>query len=111
MPSSKDLAEYVCDQVREAGVVSMRKMFGEYAIYCDGKVVALICDDQLFVKKTVAATTMLGDKAEEGYPFPGAKPYFIVSDIDNPRFMSQLMRAIADELPVPKQKKAKGKRT
>ena len=89
----------------------MRKMFGEHAIYCDGKVVALICDDQLFVKKTVAAATMLGDKAEEGLPYPGAKPYFIVSEIDNPRFMSQLMRVIADELPTPKPKKAKWKRT
>ena len=111
MASSKDFAEYICDQVREAGVVSMRKMFGEYAVYCDGKVVALICDDQVFVKKTVAAATMLGDKAEEGYPYPGAKPYFIVGDIDNPRFLSQLLRAIADEVPLPRPKKAKGRRT
>jgi hypothetical protein len=28
---------------------------GEYAIYCNGKVVALVCDNQLFVKPTEAA--------------------------------------------------------
>lgn len=42
MASTKDFAEHVCDQMRGAGDISMRKMFGEYAVYCDGKMVALI---------------------------------------------------------------------
>ena len=107
MASSKDFAEYVCDQIRDAGDISMRKMFGEYAVYCDGKVVALICDDRVFVKKTDAATTLLGENAEEGFPYPGAKPHFVVNDLDNPRFMTQLMRAIHAELPSPKPKRVK----
>ena len=107
MASSKDFVDYVCDQIRGAGEISVRKMFGEYAVYCDGKVVALICDDQVFVKKTDAATMLLGEKAEEGFPYPGAKPHFVVNELDNPRFMAQLIQAIQAELPPPNPKQTK----
>jgi len=38
------------DQIQDAGDVSYRKMFGEYALYCNGNVVALVYNNQLFVK-------------------------------------------------------------
>lgn len=31
------------------------QMFGEYALFLDGKVVALVCEDQLFLKPTPGA--------------------------------------------------------
>jgi DNA transformation protein and related proteins len=52
-------------------------VFGEYGIYCDGKIVALVCDDQLFVKPTLAGENYLG-KYTEGLPYPGAKPWFLI---------------------------------
>lgn len=107
MASTKDFTDYVCDQIRDAGDISSRKMFGEYAVYCDGKVVALICDDQVFVKKTTAAAMLLGDNAEEAPPYDGAKPHFLITDLDDQEFMTGLMRAICDELPPPKPKKAR----
>ncbi len=54
MASSLDFVHYICQQIDGAGMISYRKMFGEYAIYCDGKVIGLICDNQFFVKKTTA---------------------------------------------------------
>ena len=83
---------------------------GEYAVYCDGKVVALICDDQLFVKKTGAAGAMLGADAEEGLPYSGAKPYYLISDIDNRSFLTRLVKAVCDELPAPKPREERVKR-
>lgn len=47
-----------------------RKMFGEYALYFDGKVVALVCDDSLFVKDLPPARALLPD-APLGAPYPG----------------------------------------
>lgn len=38
MASDLDFVEYVVDQIENAGVVSYRKMFGEFAVYCNGKV-------------------------------------------------------------------------
>jgi TfoX/Sxy family transcriptional regulator of competence genes len=37
MATDRDFMEFVVDQMRGAGAVSYRKMFGEYAVYCDGK--------------------------------------------------------------------------
>lgn len=50
MASDLAFVEYVCDQVGNVGNLSFKKMFGEYAIYLENKVVALVCDNQLFVK-------------------------------------------------------------
>ncbi len=41
-------------------------MFGEYALYCDQRVVALICDDQVFVKITDPGKAYVGERYEEG---------------------------------------------
>src|SRR5438874_11807405 len=59
--------------------VRARKMFGEYALYCDEKVVALICDDILFVKPTDAAQNFTDDSTLAP-PYPGAKNYYAVAD-------------------------------
>ena len=46
-------------------------MFGEYALYIDEKVVALICDNQVFVKPTAAGLEVLGEVIEAPpYPAP-----------------------------------------
>mgnify|MGYP005609792673 CR=1 FL=1 len=57
--------------------LTSRKMFGEYALYLDGKVVALVCDNQFFLKPTDAGKALL-DRVKEAPPYPGAKPYYLV---------------------------------
>ena len=54
-------------------------MFGEYALYAEGEVVALICDDRLYVK-ILPASRELEAQCEQGPPFPGAKPYYLVDE-------------------------------
>jgi len=87
-------------------------MFGEYAVYLDGKVVALVCDNQLFVKPTDAGRAFLG-AVVEAPPYPGATLYFLVDEaLESPQEVAQLMRITARELPMPKPKrraKAKAK--
>ena len=77
MASDIGFVEYVCEQIRGAGQVSHRRMFGEFAVYCDGKVVALVCDNQFFLKPTDAGKALL-DRVKEAPPYPGAKPYFLI---------------------------------
>ncbi|MGE3334126.1 MAG: TfoX/Sxy family protein [Rhodospirillaceae bacterium] len=105
MASRQDTADYLLEQIARAGRVSAKKMFGEYAIYCDGKVVALVCDDQLFVKPTDAGRALIG-KPREGRPYPGAKPHFLIDgDLwEDADWISEFIRATARELPVPKPK-------
>lgn len=107
MASDLDFIEYACDQLGGAGRITCRKMFGEAAVYCEGKVVALICDNQLFVKPTVAGRALIG-KPVEAPPYPGAKPHFLIDDrLDDRDWLADLIRATFAELPVPKPKKPK----
>jgi TfoX/Sxy family transcriptional regulator of competence genes len=72
-----------------------KKMFGEYALYLDAKVVALICDDTLYVKPLPAALALLGD-TDLVPPYPGAKPHIRVTDaLDDPDCVMSALHAVA----------------
>ena len=110
MSSSQDFVEYVVGQMRNAGTVTYRKMFGEYAVYLDKKVVGLICDNQLFVKQTEGGRAYIGDVVEEP-PYPGAKMSFLIEEkIEDQEWISELIKITAKELPEPKPKKKKSKK-
>lgn len=107
MASSKELAEYIADQFQAAGTITYRKMFGEYGIFCGGTFFAIISGNQLFVKITKAGKK-LAPYLEEEPPYEGAKPYFLVEEIDDREFMASLAVATCKELPAPKPRKKKG---
>ena len=109
MASDLGFVEYVCDQMRDAGRIRSRKMFGEFAIYCDDKVVALVCDDQLFVKPTPGGRAFIGEPVESP-PYQGAKPHFLIEGrIDDREWLTGLIEVTARDLPAPKSKKPKSK--
>lgn len=110
MASRPDFVEYVADQMRDAGNITYRKMFGEYGIYCDGKMFAVICDDQLFLKITEAGRAVCPE-LEEAPPYEGAKPYFLVEEIDDQELLTRLVTETVKELPAPKPKTRKKKKT
>jgi TfoX/Sxy family transcriptional regulator of competence genes len=87
--------------------LTARKMFGEYALYLDGKVVALVCDDQLFLKPTPGAQVALPE-SPQAPPYPGAKLHLLVTDaLDDPDQVVAALKAIAADLPAPKPKTPK----
>jgi TfoX/Sxy family transcriptional regulator of competence genes len=107
MASDSAFVEYICEQMGAAGAIAFRKMFGEYAIYCEGKVVALVCDNQLFVKPTEAGRAFV-ERVVEVPPYPGAKAHFLVGEeLDDREWVSTLIRITGSELPEPKPKKPK----
>ena len=81
-------------------------MFGEYGVYCDGKIFALICDDQLFLKITKEGRKICPD-LQEALPYEGAKPYFLVEELDDRELMTRLVQETVKALPEPKKKKKK----
>lgn len=107
MASDKSFVEFIVDQISGAGEISYRKMFGEYALYCDGKVVALICDNRLFVKPTASGRAFVGNVVEAP-PYPGAKQYMLIEDqVDDRDWMCSLIQTTAKELAAPKPKRMK----
>lgn len=107
MATDLEFMEFLADQMAGAGEISYRKMFGEYAVYCEGKVVALVCDNQLFVKPTAAGRAYVGTLVEAP-AYPGAKNSFLIEDASEDReWISELIRITARDLPAPKPKKSK----
>jgi TfoX/Sxy family transcriptional regulator of competence genes len=101
MASDQGFVDFVHDQLGRSRHISFRKMFGEYAMYYDGKVVALICDNQLFIKPTAGGRAMLR-QVTEGCPYPGAKPHLLIdSQLEEPDFALKLVQVTASELPLP----------
>lgn len=101
MASDQGFMDYVLDQADGAGSLRWRKMFGEYALYCDEKVVALVCDNHVFVKPTPGGRAWIGTVCEAP-AYPGARPSFLIdSRLDDHEWFSTLLRVTASELPVP----------
>jgi TfoX/Sxy family transcriptional regulator of competence genes len=110
MATDANFVKFIVDQLAGIDSISCKKMFGEYAIYCYGKVVALVCDNQLFVKQTKGGRDFVGDIAEAS-PYPGAKLCFLIEDkLEDQEWMQNLITITANELPTPKIKKAKTKK-
>jgi DNA transformation protein len=110
MSTTQNTIDFLLEQLRELKKISTRKMFGEYALYCDGKVVAFVCDDQLFIKPTDEGRAFL-KVVEERPPYPGAKLYFFVSADrwEDEEWLGELVKITAQALPMPKEKKKKVK--
>ncbi|MDD5091917.1 MAG: TfoX/Sxy family protein [Candidatus Wallbacteria bacterium] len=105
MSSDKDFIDFIVDQMGDSGSVNAKKMFGDYGVYCNGKIVALVCDNKLFVKPTQAGKDFIGNVLE-AEPYTGAKPWFLIQDqFEDREWISELIRLTYAELPEPKEKK------
>jgi TfoX/Sxy family transcriptional regulator of competence genes len=99
MSTSKEIAEFILDKLGSPHTFSVRRMFGEYALYARGKTVGFICDDTLFIK-ILPASAQLAAICEQGPAYPGSKPYYIVDEahLDLPQLPGILL-AVAEAVP------------
>ena len=107
MATNKEFVDFVLDQIENVGEISAKKMFGEYGLFADGKIFALICDNKLFVKPTEAGRIFIKDVVEAP-SYKGAKLSFLIGDkLEDRDWISNLVRITLKELPEPKPKKKK----
>ncbi len=105
MASQQSTVDFILEQITGAGEISARKMFGEYSLYCDGKIVGFVADEQLFIKPTPSGKAHAAG-CGEGFPYPGAKPCLLIPGHrwDDREWLTQLVRITAGELAPPKKK-------
>ncbi len=108
MATQQRTVDYLLEQASGAGALSTKPMFGEYGVYLDGKMIGSICDDKLYVKPT-ASGRLHAKPVSEAPPYLGAKPHLLIEADrwDDAEWLSNLMRATAAELPIPKPRKPK----
>ena len=105
MKNDPDFIDYVCDQIGSQCDMSYRHMFGGTTLYSKGKVVALICDNQLFVKPTDAGRGYIGE-VTEAPAYEGSKNFFLVQDeIEDTEWLTELIVITERELPKPRPKR------
>lgn len=104
MASSKEYLDFILEQLLDLDDVSYRVMMGEYIIYYRGKIVGGIYDNRFLVKPTKSAVAMMSNANME-LPYEGAKEMLLVDDVDNRDYLKDLLKAVYEELPAPKQKK------
>lgn len=106
MSTQQTTIDFILEQLSSLPNVRVRKMFGDYALYCDEKVVGLVCEDELYIKITEEGKVFNSEDYEEGLPYKGAKPYMHISEkLDDRVWLTQLVSLTASVLPMPKPKK------
>lgn len=105
MATSKDTITFILDQLAPLPMRA-RAMFGEYGLYCGDILVALVCDDTLFIKPTSIGVTF----AEESWlspPYPNAKAHYAVPGdrLEDTVWLREFVEATAAALPPPKPKR------
>jgi len=108
--TDRDFVEYVQSQSGLGVELSFKKMFGEYALYLHGRVVAFACDNQLYLKPTDAGRSLLGT-VSEAPTYPGSKLYFQLDEqLEDRELLRKVLVTTAGALPLPKPKLAAGKK-
>lgn len=107
MSTHKETIEFILEKLAHPGHFTARAMFGEYALYAHQKVVALVCDNQLYVK-ILSASQALEKLCEKDSPYPGAKPHYVVTEDQLSQLgdLPKILFAIEKSLPLPKKKKS-----
>lgn len=106
MSTNQSTMNYLLDQLSSVPGLTARKMFGEYALQCNTKTVALVCDDQLYVKPTAIGTEIVG-KSPDAAPYPGAKLWLRIEEDrwEDREWLSNLIFQTVAQVPLPKPKK------
>lgn len=103
----KTFVEFIIEQIQDVGDISYKYMFGGCAIYCKNKVVALVCNNLLYIRPTEGGKKFIKNVCEKP-PYSGAKLHFLIEDeIEDKEWLCKLIKITAKELPKPKAKKHK----
>ncbi len=88
MSTTKEYKEFVLEQLSLLHDITYKPMMGEYLLYYNGLLFGGIYDDRLLVKKV---DTNKDYGMEEVIPYPGAKPMYLVGDIDNDETLKDIV--------------------
>ena len=97
MACNVDFVQYIVDQCSGAGDIAVKKMMGDYCIYCDGSIFGVICDNNLYIKETDAGRALLKEVVLRP-PYEGAKAYFYIDDVDDRDYLTDLVKVTCQAL-------------
>ena len=106
MACTSDFVQFIVDQCSGTGEIAVKKMMGDYCIYCDGVLFGLICDNNLYIKMTDAGEAVLVEVVLR-QPYPGARDHFHITNVEDRDYLEAIIRASLPELLSSKKKSRK----
>jgi len=97
MASSKEYHDFIIDTIGLPEDITSRKMMGEYLLYYKGILFGGIYDNRFLVKNIPSARKLMPDAPEE-LPYSGAKPMLLVENLEDKKFLTDLIVAMCGEL-------------
>jgi TfoX/Sxy family transcriptional regulator of competence genes len=95
MASTKEYRDYILEQLSEVPDVTCRPMMGEFLLYSAGVLFGGIYDDRLLVKIVPENEQY---KMSESIPYDGAKPMYLVDDVDDKEKLAEIVKNTAKGL-------------
>ena len=88
MASTKEYRDFVLEQLSEAPNITCRPMMGEFLFYSNNVLFGGIYDDRLLIKIVPENEQY---KMSESIPHDGAKPMFLVEDVDDKEKLAEIV--------------------
>ena len=88
MATSKDYKEFVLEQLDLLDNITCKSMMGEYLLYYNGTLFGGIYDNRLLVK---IVDTNKKYNMEEQIPYEGAKPMFLIENVENKELLKEIV--------------------
>ena len=96
MATTKDYKDFILDNLSLLDDITCKPMMGEYLLYYNSKLFGGIYDDRLLVK------IVEGNKKynmQESIPYKGAKPMYLVDDVDSKEKLKEIVLDTCKYLP------------
>ena len=88
MATTKEYKEFILEQLELLDRIECKSMMGEYLLYYNKVLFGGIYDDRLLVKIVESNKTY---NMQESIPYEGAKPMYLVDDVDNMELLKEIV--------------------
>ena len=88
MATTKEYKDFILDQLSLLDNITYKPMMGEYLLYYNGTLFGGIYDDRLLVKIVDSNKKY---NMEESIPYQGAKPMYLVTELDNQELLKDIV--------------------
>ena len=88
MSSTKEYRDLILEQLSKASNITSRPMMGEFLLYSENVLFGGIYDDRLLIKIVPENEQY---KMIKEIPYDGAKPMYLVEDVDNKEKLAEIV--------------------
>jgi TfoX/Sxy family transcriptional regulator of competence genes len=99
MATSKEYKDFILEQLDSLDEITCKSMMGEYLLYYKNILFGGIYDDRVLVK--IVDTNKKYDM-QEAIPYDGAKPMYLVDDVENKELLKEIVLETVKGLPIKK---------